>query len=142
MFFKTLKNREEVGKLLGEKLKAMNLDAAVVYGVPRGGLVCAKEISGILGAPLSAIIVRKIPHPSDEEYAIGAVAEDGDFELAPDAEMVDQEYLKKIIAEKKLEAKNRREYILFGKNPLSAEGKTAILVDGGLATGLTMMAVK
>lgn len=133
------KNREEAGRLLGEKLKAINIDQPVIYGIPRGGLVCAQEIAKALEAPLSAIITRKIGHPENPEYAIGAVAEDGDIELSPDSELVDQDWLSKKIEEKKAEAKNRREYILGGKNPLPAEGKTAIIVDDGLATGLTML---
>lgn len=133
------KNREEAGRLLGEKLKAINIDQPVIYGIPRGGLVCAQEIAKALKAPLSAIITRKIGHPENPEYAIGAVAEDGDIELSPDSEMVDQDWLSKKIEEKKAEAKNRREYILGGKNPLPAAGKTAIVVDDGLATGLTML---
>lgn len=134
------KNRVEVGKLLANKLKDLGLENPIVYGIPRGGLVCAKEIARILGAPLSAIIVRKIPHPNDPEYAIGAVAEDGDIELAPDASYVDEVLFKKMVQDKREEAKNRREYILLGENPLPAEGRTAIIVDDGLATGLTMMA--
>lgn len=134
------KNRTEVGKLLGKKIADMKIDQPVVYGIPRGGLVCAKEIAEILKAPLSAIIVRKVGHPGDPEYAIGAVAEDGDVELAPDSEEVDPAWLKEAIEEKRKEAKNRREYILLGEKPLSAKAKTAILVDDGLATGLTMLA--
>lgn len=133
------KDRAEAGKLLAKKLKAMKIDKPVVYGIPRGGLVCAKEIAELLNAPLSAVIVRKIGHPTNPEYAIGAIAEDGDIVLAPDSEEVDKDWLKEKIEEKKNEAKNRREYILGGKSPLSAEGKTAILVDDGLATGLTMI---
>lgn len=133
------KNRVEAGKFLAEKLKAMKIDQPVVYGIPRGGLVCAKEIAKALGSPLSAIITRKIGHPNNPEYAIGAVAEDGDNELAPNSKEFDQIWLKKKIEDKKEEAKKRREYILMGENPLPAEGKTAIVVDDGLATGLTML---
>lgn len=134
----TFKNRTEVGKLLAKKLKIMKIDQPIVYGIPRGGLVCAKEISEVLKAPLSAVIVRKIGHPSDPEYAIGAIAEHGDIELAPDAEVLDKGWLKEAIKKKKNEVKNRREYILMGEDSLPAEGKTAIVVDDGLATGLTM----
>lgn len=133
------KNREEAGRLLAKKLKTMKIDQPVVYGIPRGGLVCAREIAKTLKAPLSAIITRKIGHPESPEYAIGAVAEDGDIELSPDSKTVDQDWLKRKIEEKKAEAKNRREYILGGKAPLPAESKTAIVVDDGLATGLTML---
>lgn len=133
------KNREEAGRLLAEKLKTMKIDQPVVYGIPRGGLVCAQEIAKTLKAPLSAIITRKIGHPENPEYAIGAVAEDGDIELSPDSKTVNQDWLNRKIEEKKAEAKNRREYILGGREPLPAEGKTAIVVDDGLATGLTML---
>lgn len=135
----TFKDRTEAGKLLAGKLKAMKLDQPVVYGIPRGGLVCAQEIAQALNAPLSAIITRKIGHPHNPEYAIGAIAEDGDIELAPDAAAVNPDWLKKKIEEKKAEARDRREYIMMGRNPLPAEGKTAIIVDDGLATGLTMI---
>jgi predicted phosphoribosyltransferase len=105
--------------------------------------VVAREISISLKAPLSAIITRKIGHPNNPEYAIGAVAEDGNLILSPEVQIISQTWLNKKIKEKKDEAKKRREYILMNKKPLPAEGKTAIIVDDGLATGLTMeLAIK
>lgn len=99
------KNREEAGRLLAEKLKTMKIDQPVVYGIPRGGLVCAQEIAKTLKAPLSAIITRKIGHPENPEYAIGAVAEDGDIELSPDSKTVNQDWLNRKIEEKKRKQK-------------------------------------
>lgn len=134
------KDRAEAGRMLAEKLKAMKIADPVVYGIPRGGLVCADMIAKALQAPLSAVITRKIGHPDNPEYAIGAVAEDGDYQLSLDIEGIDSSWLKAKIAEKRQEAKNRREYILGGEYPLSARGRTAIIADDGLATGLTMAA--
>jgi predicted phosphoribosyltransferase len=136
-------NRTEAGKLLAKKLVMMKIDQPIIYGIPRGGLVVANEISNALKAPLSAIITRKIGHPNNPEYAIGAIAEDGDLILSPEAQIISQVWLNKKIKEKKEEAKKRREYILMNQEPLLAENKTAIIVDDGLATGLSMkLAIK
>lgn len=135
------KNRQEAGKLLAKKLKKYKGKDVVVYALPRGGVVTAVEIAKYLDAPLDLIITRKIGHPYNPEYAIAAIAENGDFiGSARELEVVDKEWLRKEIEHQKLEAKRRREKYLAGRKEITAEGKIAILVDDGVATGLTMRA--
>lgn len=64
----------ELGKLLESKYKDVN---ALVLGIPRGGIVIAYEVAKVLNAEMSVVITKKLPHPSHEEYAVGAAAEDG-----------------------------------------------------------------
>lgn len=138
MYFK---DRIEAGKKLAEffyHLKGVN---AVVYALPRGGVVVGAEISKAIHAPLDLIITRKIGHPYQPEYAIGATAENSHYILNKEAaENIEEEYINKEAAKQKLEAKRRREIYLGNKQPVSSKGKTAILVDDGIATGLTIKA--
>ena len=87
------------------------------------------------------MLVRKIGHPLSPEYAIGAVAEDGYIVTnLREAASVDKNWLENEIWNKQMEAKRRRQLFLGGRERISARGKTAIVVDDGLATGLTMSA--
>src|SRR3989344_587432 len=68
-------NRTHAGKLLAEKLRHLSGKDAVVYALPRGGVVVGAEVARKLRVPLDIVVVRKIGHPNNPEYAIGAVAE-------------------------------------------------------------------
>ena len=74
------KNREEAGKLLAKRLENYKgMKNLLILGVPRGGVVIAKEIAEYLKAPMDIIVTRKIGHPLNPEYAIAAVDEDGNI---------------------------------------------------------------
>lgn len=133
-------NRTEAGKKLAEFFDHINGKNAVVYALPRGGVVVGAEIARVINAPLDLIITRKIGHPKQPEYAIGAIAENGDSVLSKEVLNIDEQYLQKEIEKQKQEAKRRREVYLAGKPPIPCKGKTAILVDDGIATGLTIKA--
>lgn len=136
MYFK---NRTEAGKLLAKALEKYKNKDVVVYALPRGGVVVAVEIASKLNAPLDLIITRKIGHPFQPEYAIAATAENGHIAGAQrELKSVDEEWLRKEIERQRKEAKRRRERYLQGKPEIQVEGKIAILVDDGIATGLTM----
>lgn len=141
---KRFENREDAGKQLAAALKKYKEKDVVVYALPRGGVVCGAEVAKALGAPLDLLIGRKIGHPYNEEYAIGAVAEDScSIMNEGEAASVDKAWLEREIEKQKQEAKRRRETYLGARPPVQAEGKTAIIVDDGLATGLTMrLAIK
>lgn len=136
MYFK---DRAEAGRLLAYKLKKYEGKNVVVYALPRGGVITALEIAKYLNAPLDLIITRKIGHPYNPEYAIAATAENGHI-VGTERELksVDEEWLKEEIERQRFEAKRRREKYLQGKAEVPVEGKIAILVDDGIATGLTM----
>lgn len=133
------KNRYEAGKKLAEALAPLINKEAVVYALPRGGVVLGYEIAKALKLPLDIIVTRKIGHPTQPEYAICAVAEDG-HQLCDETEQaaVDKAWFNQAKKEQQAEAKRRRiTYRLGLKIPIVA-GKTAILVDDGIATGLTI----
>lgn len=134
-------NRQDAGRQLAEKLANLKLKQAVIYALPRGGVVVASEIAKALNAPLDLIITRKIGHPLQKEYAIGAVSENGQSILNQKAVSdVSKEYLNQEIAAQKEEARRRRKVYLGDRKPILCQGKIAILVDDGIATGLTMKA--
>jgi predicted phosphoribosyltransferase len=131
----------EAGKLLSEKLKRYRGKDCVVYALPRGGVVLGAEIARFLDAPLDLVISRKVAHPFDPEYAVCAVTETGPLICNPaEKPSLDKLWLRGAEAEQRAEARRRREVYLGGQKPISAKGKTAILVDDGVATGLTMSA--
>lgn len=133
------KNRTEVGRLLAKELKKYKDKDVVVYAIPRGGVVIGVEVARELHAPLDLIITRKIGHPNQPEYAIAAIAENGHIVGEEDElKLVDQEWLQEEIEKQRKEAKRRREKYLQGKAEIPVVGKIAILVDDGIATGLTI----
>lgn len=138
MYFK---DRCDAGQQLAKLLSPLGRRDIVVYALPRGGVIVAAEIIKVLGCTFDLVITRKIRHPFSPEYAIGAIAEDGHSVFNEDAiEDVDKEYLKSEISVQRKEARRRRKIYLSGKKPVSCTGKIAILVDDGIATGLTMKA--
>ncbi len=135
------KNRSEAGKQLAQKLEKYKDKDVVIYALPRGGVVTAYEIASYFHAPMDLIITRKIGHPYSPEYAIGAVAENGHHIFNQNEIFdVDSAWLNMAIEKEKLEARRRRKIYLADKKPVSCKGKIAILVDDGIATGLTMKA--
>lgn len=133
------RDREDGGRQLAKKLLSYKDAAVVIYALPRGGVVTGIEIARALNAPLDLIIPRKIGHPSNPEYAIGAVAEDGHLTANPEEiATVDEQWLRSEIARQQTEAKRRREVYLSDRPQIDIAGKVAIIVDDGIATGLTM----
>ena len=131
-------NRTDAGKKLAEKLQDYKGEDVIVLALPRGGVVLGYEIAKSLGAPLDLIITRKIGHPDNPEYAICAVAEDG-HTLCNEVERsnINDEWFDKVVVEEQEEAKRRRKLYLKGKRK-NIKGKTVIIVDDGIATGLTL----
>lgn len=132
------KDRAEAGKMLARALQSYR-ENAVVLALPRGGVVLGYEIAKELGIPLDILVPRKIGHPLHPEYAIGAVDERGTRILnEAEAASVDQEWL---AAETKRQHEEalRRMHLYRGKRASpKIKGKTVILADDGIATGLTM----
>lgn len=138
---KIFKDRVEAGHLLTEKLADLKGTNSVVLAIPRGGVIVAKEIANELNLSIDIIVTRKIGAPGHDEYAIGAIdmLGNGIFNETEKAR-VDKKWLEyKILAEKK-EAERRWHTYRKGKGPLDLHGKTAIIVDDGIATGLTIKA--
>jgi putative phosphoribosyl transferase len=135
------RDRREAGRQLAQAFACYRHQPVVVYALPRGSVVPAFEIARFLKAPMDLLVVRKIGHPASPEYAIGAVAEDGYLVTNPnETSSLDQDWLRDAATAEWREAQRRRKLFLGERDPLPAAGKTAIIVDDGLATGLTMQA--
>lgn len=135
------KDRTEAGEKLAEKLAEFKKKDAVVYALPRGGVVLGKIISDKLNLPLDLIVARKIGHPSNPEYAIAAVCENSVLVTEKEeVEKVDQKWLENEIQKEIKEAERRKDLYLGEKKSIPAKGKIAIIVDDGVATGLTLKA--
>ncbi len=135
-------DREEAGRLLGQRLQGMGLEGAVVLGIPRGGVVVAAGVAEALGGELGVIVARKLRAPHQPELAIGAVASDGSFWLEPRALRVlgvDPPYLDAELELQSAEAR-RREALFAAHSRPSLAGRPVVVVDDGIATGATAMA--
>ena len=135
------KDRADAGSKLADALHQYRGGNTVVYALPRGGVVLGAEIARNLNAPLDLMIVRKVGHPNSPEYAIAAVAEDGHTVMNTfEVNSVDKVWFDEAVRTQQEEARRRRELYTRDRPPIPATDKTAILVDDGLATGLTMFA--
>jgi putative phosphoribosyl transferase len=121
----------------------MGLEAPLVIGLPRGGVPVAREVARGLGAELDIGLVRKIGAPGQPEFGLGAVGEDGTIVLDQDsirATGTGDEELTAVIDREKLELERRRDLYRAGRPPVPVDGRTVVLVDDGLATGVTATA--
>ena len=133
-------DRAEAGRLLGRRLKHLRGEDLVVLGLPRGGVPVAFEVARELGAPLDVIVVRKPGVPWHPELAMGAVGEGGALvlnrSLVERLGVSDREVLlAESRARAELEERVRR--LRQGRDPLDLEGRAAVVVDDGIATGAT-----
>lgn len=134
-------NRKEAGIKLAEALSKFKDDDVIVFALPRGGVVLGVEIAEKLDAPLDLLITKKIGHPFNSEYAIGAVAESGEpLYNAAELRRVDASWRRSEEERMRAELKRRRRDYFGDREQEDLAGKVAIIVDDGIATGLTMMA--
>lgn len=136
----TFADRREAGRELTESLRQY-AGNAVVFALPRGGVETAVEVAHELDAPLGLVIARKIGHPMNPEFAACAVTETGPL-VCSEAERagLDPLWLSQAEQSEREEAKRRRELYLADRHPVEAKGKVVIVVDDGIATGLTVRA--
>ena len=135
------KNRLEAGVQLAILLQKYADDNLVVYALPRGGVPLGVEIAKKLHAPFDLLITKKIGHPGNPEYALCAIAEDGEpICNQDDIGYIDNHWLQEEIDRVRGEIKRRREKYFGEITHPDIEGKTAIIVDDGIATGYTMLA--
>jgi putative phosphoribosyl transferase len=135
-------DRAEAGRELARAVCALHPADPVVLALPRGGVPVAAEVSAALHAPLDLLLVRKIGAPFQPELAVAAVADD---ELVIDRETflgsgATNEYVERQAAQERREIARRREAYLRGRPPVPVRGRTAIVVDDGIATGTTVRA--
>lgn len=132
------RDRIDAGRQLSEKLMKFKEEDVVVLAIPRGGLPLGAIVAKILEAPLDVALTKKIGHPSNKEFAIGAVSLD-DIVLT-NTMGVTQGYITeetKHIREKLLK---RHDEYYKKRLPQNVKNKTVIIVDDGIATGNTLLA--
>jgi len=135
------RSREHAAQLLAERLSPEYKNKKpVVLGIPRGALPMAEIIANALGGELDVVLVHKLSHPDQPEFAIGAIDERGHTYLADWA----SELAPEVIAEEKKRQlailRRRRAHYTPLRPPVDPHGRLAILVDDGVATGSTMIA--
>jgi putative phosphoribosyl transferase len=132
-------NRQEAGRRLAQLVAVEPDEDAVVVGLARGGVVLAAEVARALGRPLDALAVRKVGHPWQPQYAIGAVTPGGGvFTRARDG--LSDEQLEAAVAAAQRHAEALDARLHRRRAPIEVAGRTCVLVDDGLATGATMIA--
>jgi predicted phosphoribosyltransferase len=135
-------NRRTAGEKLAERLAAYEgAEGVIVVALPRGGVDTGRAVADALGAPLDIVVPRKVGAQGNPEYAVGAITETGHAVWnEEERRRADPAYLEKTMEAEKAEAKRRLETYRAGMPPRDLRGKTVILVDDGIATGLTMRA--
>lgn len=132
------RNREEAAHLLVGQLRQYAHTDALVIALPRGGVPLGAIIARQLHIPLDVILIKKIGHPAQPEYAIGAVSLNSQV-INPNIDLP-ASYFEEQSAAIRAELKNRYDRYNQGRAPLPVTGKTVILVDDGIATGYTILA--
>jgi putative phosphoribosyl transferase len=136
------RDREEAGEALASAIAARITGPTTVLGVPRGGVVVAVPVARALGAPLDVVIPRKLGAPGNPELAIGAVAPGVTVlhERAVRQLGVASDYIEREAARQQQEIARREAAYRGGRAPAPIEGRTAVIVDDGVATGATAVA--
>jgi putative phosphoribosyl transferase len=141
---RVFRDRTEAGRVLAQQLAAYaGRSGVAVLALPRGGVPVGYEVAQTLHAPLDVFVVRKLGVPGHEELAMGAVATGGVRVLnEPIIRALDiPQHVVDAVARWEEEELRRREQVYRGdRPPPDVRGRTAILVDDGLATGSTMLA--
>lgn len=136
-------DRRAAGRELAAHLQEFAGDDVVVLGLPRGGVPVAYEVARALGAPLDLLVVRKLGLPGHEELAMGAIASGG-VEVRNEPVIassgVDDATLEAVAGHERVELERRERVYRGDRGPVDVAGRTALIVDDGLATGATMRA--
>jgi putative phosphoribosyl transferase len=143
------RDRIEAGRLLAEHLErrlavtGIAKDGAVVLGLPRGGVPVAAEVAKALGAALDVVVVRKLGVPAQPELAMGAIGE-GDVRVLDQAIMrwagVRPDDVRRVELRERAELTRRADAFRRGRQRVPIAGRTALVVDDGIATGATTRA--
>jgi putative phosphoribosyl transferase len=137
----TFADRRDAGRRLAAALAHLRDRRPVVLAVPRGGVVIGRQVADQLQAPMDIIVPRKLRAPFNPELAVGAVAEGGAvFVDEATARGVSRAYLDTEIAAQQQEIERRVQVYRAGRPIPDLAGRTAIVVDDGIATGATLVA--
>lgn len=131
-------NRSDAGRLLASKLKKYQNVPGVLLAVPRGGVPIAYEVAKELNMPLEVILVKKLGHPLNKEYAIGAVSLKDMF-VIPHEDVTDF-YIQTEVEKIRGRLQEMQKKFMGDNEPESLQGKTIVIIDDGVATGNTLLA--
>jgi putative phosphoribosyl transferase len=141
------RNRAEAGALLAahvaQRLREVAPEQIVVLGLPRGGVPVAAAVANALAAPLDVIVVRKLGVPYQPELAMGAIGENGMRVLNGEvlaATGIRESDIADVERRERVELERRAGLYRAGRPPIDLSGKTAVIVDDGIATGSTAAA--
>lgn len=139
------RDRADAGRRLAAALKRFRHPRPVILALPRGGVPVAAEVASALDAPLDLVLVRKIGVPMQPELAMGAVVDGGSPLIVRNEDVirmtgVEEAEFNSVRDEELAEIERRRRLYLGGREPIDIKGKTAIVVDDGIATGATTRA--
>jgi putative phosphoribosyl transferase len=139
------RDRSDAGRCLARALEQYRHPRPVILALPRGGVPVAAEIASALDAPLDLILVRKIGVPMQPELAMGAVVDGGSPLIVRNDDVIrmagiEEAEFRSVCDEELTEIKRRRQRYLGGRERIDIAGKTAIVVDDGIATGATTRA--
>lgn len=136
-------NRSHAGRKLARRLDHLKGESTVVLGLPRGGIPVGFEVARRLSAPLEVLLVRKLGAPLQPELAIGALGEGG-------IQIIDQDrvrrlriganHIERLVDQEQKEMTRQAEAFRRGLPAVDLAGKTAVVVDDGVATGSTALA--
>ncbi len=133
-------DRRAAGHFLAAELAALGLDDPIVIALPRGGVPVAREVADRLDAPIAIFGVRKLAHPGQPEFGFGAIAEDGTRMIDPEsARMLGLRNgeVDRITAHERAELRRRIDLYRDGRPAPDVRGRIVVIVDDGVATGLT-----
>jgi putative phosphoribosyl transferase len=138
-------DRDEAGRLLADRLAEMTLPNALVVALPRGGVPVGAQIARRLNTPLDVAFVRKLGAPDEPELAIGAVADGDPPEIVLNARLVEElglseDFIRSAVARELAAIEQRRLDYANVRPAAEPSGRTVIVVDDGVATGMTMQA--
>jgi putative phosphoribosyl transferase len=138
----SFRDRDEAGAYLAEALRPILPPGAVILAIPRGGVEVGAVVAERLGLPLDVVIPRKLGAPGNAELGLGAVAEGVTVldERLVRALDVPADYLDAEIARQEEEIRRRTAAYREGREPVRVQGRTAVVVDDGVATGGTAVA--
>ena len=134
-------DRKDAALQLAKALEKYKDTGAIVLGIPRGGAETAYYVARHLHADFSLLVSRKLGHPSNPEYAVGAIAEDGSVYLNENAQAgITPEILDELKEKQQKEIARRIQALRHGEPLPNIKDKTVLLVDDGIATGSTVFA--
>lgn len=130
-------DRIDAGIQLATKLKKYKNEPGIVLAVPRGGVPVAYAVARELNFPIEVVLTKKIGHPMNKEYAIGA-ASLTDYFVIPHDDVSDS-YIEEELKRVRIRLREMYKRFMGDREPENLEGKTVIVIDDGIATGNTLL---